>query len=90
MRSLAALISWNFFSAARLTSSPNLATRSGGNIIAQDSFPTQDHPSINEFIAFLSYRLMQIIEANGGYETIRSVGVGVLSGNCSGKNLVHQ
>lgn len=52
-----------------------------GNIIAQDSFPTQDHPSINEFIAFLSYRLMQIIEANGGYETIRSVGVGVLSGN---------
>jgi len=52
-----------------------------GNIIAQDEFPTQEHPNITEFITFLSERLLTMIEANGGYDTIRSVGVGVLSGN---------
>lgn len=52
-----------------------------GNIIAQEEFPTLEHPNINEYISFLSYKLMEIMEANGGFESIRSVGVGVLSGN---------
>lgn len=52
-----------------------------GNIIAQEEFPTDEHPSINEFVAFLSERLVMMMEANGGYESIRSVGVGVPSGN---------
>ncbi|MBR1415056.1 MAG: ROK family protein [Prevotella sp.] len=52
-----------------------------GDIIAQDEFPTQEHPNINEFVAFLSERLVELMEANGGYDAIRSVGVGVLSGN---------
>lgn len=52
-----------------------------GNIIAQDQFPTLDHPNTNEFTSFLCSRLIEMMEANGGYDTIRSVGVGVLSGN---------
>lgn len=52
-----------------------------GNVIAQDAFPTMEHPNINEFVIYLSERLLELMEANGGYESIRSVGVGVLSGN---------
>lgn len=52
-----------------------------GNILAQDEFPTQEHPNISEFVAFLTEKLLAIMEANGGYDAIRSVGVGVLSGN---------
>ncbi len=33
-----------------------------GNILAEDSFPTQDYP-------------VMLVEGNGGYETIRSIGV---------------
>lgn len=52
-----------------------------GNVIAQDGFPTLDHSNIKDFVTFLSERLIALMEANGGYDTIRSVGVGVLSGN---------
>lgn len=52
-----------------------------GNVIAQDEFPTLEHPNISEFITFLSEKLVELMELNGGYDTIRSVGVGVLSGN---------
>jgi glucokinase len=52
-----------------------------GNIIAQDSFSTTDYPNINDYVAALSQKLVELMEANGGYETIRSVGVGVMSGN---------
>jgi len=60
-----------------------------GNIIAQEEFPTREHPSINEFVAYLSERLVMIMEANGGYETIRSVGVGVPSGNFINGTIEH-
>lgn len=52
-----------------------------GNILARDSFPTQEHPNISEFVAFFSERLINLMEDNGGYDTIRSVGIGVSSGN---------
>lgn len=52
-----------------------------GNIIAQNEFPTLEHPNISEFVTFLSEKLVELMEENGGYDTIRSVGVGVLSGN---------
>lgn len=52
-----------------------------GNVIAQDGFPTLEHPNISEFVTFLSEKLVELMELNGGYDTIRSVGVGVLSGN---------
>ena len=52
-----------------------------GNVIAQKEFPTLEHPYISEYVTFLSERLVELMEENGGYDTIRSVGVGVLSGN---------
>ena len=52
-----------------------------GNIIAQDNFPTLDHPNVDEFSGFLCERLIMLMEANGGYDSIRSIGVSVPSGN---------
>lgn len=52
-----------------------------GNIIAKNSFPTTDFPNANDFITFLSDRIIELVEANGGYESIRSVGISLPSGN---------
>lgn len=52
-----------------------------GNIIDKAEFPTTEHPSVNEFISYLSDRIIELVEANGGYETVRSVGISVPSGN---------
>ena len=52
-----------------------------GNIIARDQFNTTDYPNINEFVAHLSDSIVTFVEANGGYESIRSVGISVPSGN---------
>lgn len=46
-----------------------------GNIIADTHFKTLDFPNINEFVTFLSERIIELAEANGGYDTIRSVGI---------------
>ena len=46
-----------------------------GNILAEDSFPTQDYPDVNNFVTSLSEKIVMLVEANGGYETIRSIGV---------------
>ncbi len=46
-----------------------------GNILAEDSFPTEDYPDVNDFVTTLSEKIVTLVEANGGYETIRSVGV---------------
>ena len=52
-----------------------------GNIIVKDSFPTEDYPEIGAFVAKLSDGIIQMIEANGGYESIRSVGISAPSAN---------
>ena len=52
-----------------------------GNILAEDSFPTEDYPDVNNFVTILSERIVTLVEANGGYETIRSVGVSAPSAN---------
>jgi len=52
-----------------------------GNIIANRSFPTTDFPNVNEFVTYLSERIVEMVEENGGYESIRSVGISVPSGN---------
>ena len=52
-----------------------------GNILAKDSFPTEDYPEINGFVSALSERIIELVEANGGYETIRSVGISAPSAN---------
>ncbi len=46
-----------------------------GNIIAEDSFSTEDYPEVNNFVTVLSEKIVTLVEENGGYETIRSVGV---------------
>ena len=46
-----------------------------GNILAEDSFPTEDYPDINNFVTTLSEKIVMMVEQNGGYETIRSIGV---------------
>ena len=46
-----------------------------GEIVAQDYFLTSDYTDINEYISALCERVVALVEENGGYETIRSVGV---------------
>ena len=46
-----------------------------GNIIAEDSFETSDYPDVNNFVTTLSENIVMLVESNGGYETIRSIGV---------------
>jgi glucokinase len=46
-----------------------------GNIIAENHFNTSDCPNVNDFVTTLCERIIELTEANGGYETIRSVGI---------------
>ncbi len=52
-----------------------------GNIIASTDFVTQDYPIISDYVSVLSERILTLVEANGGYETVRSVGISAPSGN---------
>ena len=52
-----------------------------GNIIARDHFPTSDYDNINEYVTVLSEKVLELTEANGGYETIRSIGMSAPSAN---------
>jgi glucokinase len=52
-----------------------------GNIIAHDSFQTSEFPDANNYVSSLSEKIVMLAEANGGYETIRSVGMSAPSGN---------
>ena len=52
-----------------------------GAILAQDAMNTKDYPSVSSFVEALSERIIQLAEQNSGYETIRSVGISVPSGN---------
>jgi glucokinase len=51
-----------------------------GNILAKESFPTVEE-NINAYVSELSERIVALVEANGGYESIRSLGVSVSNGN---------
>ncbi len=52
-----------------------------GNILAKDSFPTEDYPEINGYVKTLCEKIVELVEANGGYETVRSIGVSAPSAN---------
>lgn len=52
-----------------------------GNIIAEDSFVTTDYPNVNEFVARLTEDMVALMEDNGGFSTVRSVGVSCPSAN---------
>ena len=60
-----------------------------GNILAKDSFPTEDYPEIGAFITALCEGIIQLVEANGGFETIRSVGVSAPSSNFKSGSIVN-
>jgi len=46
-----------------------------GNIIAEDGFETYEYPNVNDFVAKLADSILELVVANGGYESIRSVGI---------------
>lgn len=46
-----------------------------GNILAEEYFATSDYPDVNNFVKDLSDKIVNLVETNGGYETIRSIGV---------------
>jgi glucokinase len=52
-----------------------------GNIIATDCFVTSEHPYIGDYVTVLCEHIMNLVDQNGGYESIRSVGVCSPSGN---------
>lgn len=52
-----------------------------GNIIARDSVITENYPNINGFVEAVCDKVVELAEANGGYELIRSLGVSSPSGN---------
>ena len=52
-----------------------------GEIIAQDYFRTSDYAQVSDYVAALSEKLLTFAEENGGYETIRSVGISAPSAN---------
>jgi glucokinase len=53
-----------------------------GNILAEDSFLTSDYPDVNNFVTALSEKIVMLVEAKGGYETIRSIGISAPSASC--------
>lgn len=52
-----------------------------GNILAEDNFPTNNYPNANDFVTILSQKIVELTEANGGYDKIRSIGVSAPSAN---------
>lgn len=60
-----------------------------GNIIAQDSFCTTDYPTIGGFTSVLCEHILSLVEANGGYESIRSVGISAPSSNFVSGSIVN-
>lgn len=52
-----------------------------GDIIATDSFPTNEHPFVGDYASVLGEHILALVQANGGYENIRSIGISAPSGN---------
>lgn len=52
-----------------------------GTILAKDYMATTDYPYLNDYAEALSERIVMLAEANGGYESVRSVGISAPSAN---------
>ena len=52
-----------------------------GDIIATSHFTSSDHPEIGDYLSVLCEHIVNLVEANGGYELVRSVGISAPSGN---------
>ena len=46
-----------------------------GEIVAQDYFDTMEYPDINDFVGVLAAKILSLVQENGGFESIRSIGV---------------
>ena len=52
-----------------------------GEIIATDYFNTADYPDVSDYVTALSEKIIMLVEENGGYDKVRSVGISAPSGN---------
>jgi glucokinase len=52
-----------------------------GDIIGQESFVTSDYGKVGDFVTMLTEVILRLSNEYGGYESIRSVGISVTSGN---------
>lgn len=52
-----------------------------GHILAMESFASDEYPKINDYITKLAEGIIELVEANGGYESIRSIGISAPSAN---------
>lgn len=52
-----------------------------GEILAIDYFSTLDYPDVNNFVTALSEKIIMLVEENGGYERVRSIGISAPSSN---------
>ena len=52
-----------------------------GNVIAKTTLNTSDYHAPNDFVAALTDKIIMLSEANGGYDSIRSVGISAPSAN---------
>ena len=52
-----------------------------GHVVASSDISTMDYPEIEGFVSSLCEAIVQLVEDNGGIETVRSVGMSCPSGN---------
>ena len=52
-----------------------------GEILAINYFSTLDYPDVNNFVTALSEKIIMLVEENGGYERVRSIGISAPSSN---------
>ena len=52
-----------------------------GEIISMDYFMTTEYPNVSDFVSALSEKIITLVEENGGYDTIRSIGLSAPSAN---------
>ncbi len=52
-----------------------------GEVIDTRQFATDNYPNISDYVSALTNEILSLVEANGGYEMIRSVGISSPSGN---------
>ena len=56
-----------------------------GEIISMDYFMTMDYPDVSDYVTALSEKIITLVEENGGYEKVRSVGLSAPSAICRGR-----
>ena len=52
-----------------------------GEIISMDYFMTTEYPDVSDFVSTLSEKIIMLVEENGGYDSIRSIGLSAPSAN---------